>query len=111
MQPLEVSMFRTKMIPKVTVYITNYNYGSFLRQSIDSVLEQTFQDYELIIIDDGSIDESRKIKEYENKPKIQIIFQNKVLLFQIILHYIMQRRIYYRLDADDYFDKNTLKLL
>ena len=41
---------------KVSVYITNYNYGKFLKESIESVLKQSFKDFELIIIDDGSSD-------------------------------------------------------
>ena len=46
--------------PKITVYITNHNYGEYVVQAIESVLDQTFQDFELIIIDDGSTDNSRK---------------------------------------------------
>ena len=41
-------------LPLVTVYITNYNYGRYIKQSIESVLNQSFEDFELIIIDDGS---------------------------------------------------------
>jgi len=40
--------------PLVTVYITNHNYGSYLKRAIQSVLNQTFKNFELIIIDDGS---------------------------------------------------------
>jgi glycosyltransferase involved in cell wall biosynthesis len=42
--------------PKISVYITNFNYGKFLKKSINSVLKQSFKDFELIIIDDGSTD-------------------------------------------------------
>ena len=34
--------------PLLTVYITNYNYGKYIKQSIESVLVQTFQDFELL---------------------------------------------------------------
>ena len=41
------------MKPLITVYITNHNYGRFISKSIQSVLNQSFKKYELIIIDDG----------------------------------------------------------
>ena len=50
-----------KINPLITVYITNYNYGKFVKKAIDSVLNQTFKNFELIIIDDGSKDKSAKI--------------------------------------------------
>ena len=43
---------------KITVYITNYNYGQFIKKAINSVLNQTEQDFEIILIDDGSTDNS-----------------------------------------------------
>ena len=46
------------MKPKITVYITNHNYEKFISKSIQSVLSQSFKNYELIIIDDGSSDDS-----------------------------------------------------
>ena len=46
---------------KISVYITSYNYSEYLKQAIESVLAQYFEDYELIIIDDGSTDNSRDI--------------------------------------------------
>ena len=100
--------------PKITVYITNHNYGEYVDQAIESVLDQTFQDFELIIIDDGSTDNSRKIlKKYEKMINTKIIYQgnrglsisNNIALQQAKGEYII------RLDADDYFDKNALKIL
>ena len=49
------------MNPKVTIYITNYNYGKFISKAIDSAVKQTFKKIEIIIIDDGSTDNSKKI--------------------------------------------------
>jgi glycosyltransferase involved in cell wall biosynthesis len=45
----------------VTVIIPNYNHAKYLKQRIDSVLNQTYRDFELIILDDCSTDNSRKI--------------------------------------------------
>ena len=62
----------------VSIIIPNYNHALYLKQRIDSVLEQTFQDFELIILDDCSTDSSRKIIElYKDHPKIVHIIYNK----------------------------------
>lgn len=49
--------------PLVSVIVPNYNYARFLRQRIDSVLEQTFTDFEVILLDDASCDGSVEILE------------------------------------------------
>ncbi|OWV76546.1 glycosyl transferase [Rhizobium sp. R339] len=46
---------------KLSVLINNFNYGQFLRPCIDSVLSQTYPDFEVIVVDDGSTDDSRDI--------------------------------------------------
>ncbi len=47
--------------PKVSVLLSNYNYAEYIGQAIDSVLEQTYSNFELIIADDGSTDNSREV--------------------------------------------------
>ena len=65
-----------KAHPLVTIYITNYNYGNFIKEAIDSVLNQTFKNLELIIIDDGSTDNSKEIIEkYKDVDKVRIVYQ------------------------------------
>ena len=60
----------------VTVYITNHNYGKYINKAIKSVLGQTLKSFELIIIDDGSKDDSRKIiDKYKNNKKVLTVFQ------------------------------------
>lgn len=62
-------------MPLVTVIIPNYNHAPYLRQRIDSVLNQTFRDIEVIILDDCSQDHSRDIiREYRDDCRIRLAF-------------------------------------
>ncbi len=103
-----------KINPLVTVYITNYNYGKFIKKAINSVLNQTFKNYELIIIDDGSKDKSVEIiKEFQNKKNIKIIYQkNKGLVVSNNLALRLSKAKYImRLDSDDWLDPHALEIM
>jgi len=100
--------------PMVTVYITNHNYEKYIRHAIESVLSQSFSLYELIIIDDGSTDNSRNIiEEYSRNSKIKIVFQkNKGLNATNNIALSLARGKYIvRLDADDYLHENAIYLM
>ena len=47
------------MKPQVTVVVATYNYGRYLAEALDSILAQTFADWEAIVVDDGSTDDIR----------------------------------------------------
>jgi glycosyltransferase involved in cell wall biosynthesis len=62
-------------MPQVSVLLTSYNHAPFLREAIDSVLAQSFKDFELIIWDDHSTDDSWDIIQSYADPRIKA-FQN-----------------------------------
>lgn len=98
----------------ITVYITNYNYDKYLEQAIKSVLNQKKVAFELLIIDDGSTDDSHKILEqYRSHPLITIIYQkNKGLnVTNNIALRLARGKYIMRLDADDYLEEDALYLL
>lgn len=62
----------------VSVIIPNYNHSSYLGQRIESVLNQTYQDFEIIILDDCSTDDSlHVINQYRNHPKVAQVIVNE----------------------------------
>jgi len=64
--------------PKVSVVVPNYNHARFLRQRLDSIVRQTFQDFELILLDDCSTDRSQSILfDYVADPRVKIEFNDK----------------------------------
>src|ERR1700709_2423208 len=64
-------------MPKVSIIIPNYNHEKFLDLRITSVLNQTYQDFEVIILDDASTDNSRAVIErYRQHPKVSRIVYN-----------------------------------
>ena len=65
-------------MPTVSVIVPNYNHAPFLKQRIDSILNQTYQNFELILLDDCSTDGSRKVMEqYRSNPHISHIIFNE----------------------------------
>lgn len=67
----------TQINPKVSVVICTYNRAQYLPQTIESVLAQSFQDFELIIIDDASTDNTQTVVEkYNSDSRIRYIKNN-----------------------------------
>jgi glycosyltransferase involved in cell wall biosynthesis len=66
---------KTNDLPTFSVIIATFNRAHLLPRSIQSVLNQTFHDFELIIIDDGSTDHTRAVIEQIQDPRIHYVYQ------------------------------------
>src|ERR1700689_1308817 len=50
-------------LPLISVTLPNYNHGRFLAEAFDSIISQTYGNWEILFVDDGSTDDSREIAE------------------------------------------------
>jgi len=73
------------MNPKISILMANYNNDKYISEAIESVVNQTYQNWELIIIDDSSTDSSVKlINKFLNNKKIK--FYKNILILVILRH-------------------------
>jgi glycosyltransferase involved in cell wall biosynthesis len=100
--------------PRFTVYIASRNYGRFLGAAIESVLRQTVDDWELIVIDDGSTDDTAAVMNlYRGHPAISV-HRTESIGLPAVGNFALARargRYVIRLDGDDVFDENILLVL
>jgi glycosyltransferase involved in cell wall biosynthesis len=91
------------MSPKVSVIMSVYNGEKYLREAVDSILTQTFTDFEFIIINDGSRDRTKKILESYVDPRIRLYHHQNIGLTRSLNRAISLARGDYiaRMDADD----------
>jgi glycosyltransferase involved in cell wall biosynthesis len=99
-------------MPKVSIIIPAYNRLPMLKEAVDSVLNQDFEDFELIVVDDGSTDETEaEIKRYGGRVKLLQHPQNKGVSAARntgILH--AKGKYIAFLDSDDLWVKGKLKI-
>ena len=99
-------------MPKVSVVIPCYNQGQYVDEAVESVLDQTYQDFEIIIVNDGSTDAftNNLLKNY-HKPKTRVIHTNNQGLASARNNGIKEARGEYilPLDADDKIGKDYLE--
>jgi sialic acid synthase SpsE/spore coat polysaccharide biosynthesis protein SpsF (cytidylyltransferase family)/CMP-N-acetylneuraminic acid synthetase len=109
-----IAVSKSVLKPLVTVYIVNFNYAKYLERSIESVLAQTFKNIQLLIIDDGSSDDSQRILDYyENIYGIEVVRNtNKGLTASNNSALKLAKGKYItRLDADDFFHEDAIRQL
>ena len=105
------------MTPLVSVIIPNFNHAPFLKERIESILNQSYPNYELIILDDCSSDSSKTtIENYTNNPKVtEIIYntQNSGSTFKQWKKGIEAAKgeLIWIAESDDYADINFLQTL
>ncbi|MBN2301281.1 MAG: glycosyltransferase family 2 protein, partial [Lentisphaerae bacterium] len=91
-------------VPKITVLMAVYNGERYVREAINSILGQTFADFEFLIINDGSTDHSRELISSYHDPRLRLIDNDHNLgLTKSLNRGIAAARGEYlaRMDADD----------
>lgn len=111
MAPIPLPVLRSN--PLVSVIITNYNYAAFLGRAIASVIEQTYPNFEIVVCDDGSTDESVQVlSDWANRDS-RVIFFSQANSGQVAAFTSSYRRcagdIICLLDSDDYFEPSKLE--
>lgn len=100
-------------MPEVTVLMAVHNAAPFLREAIDSVLCQTFKDFEFLIIDDGSTDATGEILAAYIDPRIRVVrlVKNSGLVAALNLGIDESRsELIARMDGDDICEPQRLEL-
>jgi len=95
-------------LPKFSIIIPVYNVEKYIKRCLDSVFNQTYKDFEVIVIDDGSTDKSMEIvKRYDvkiqNTKHVSVSEARNIGVKHAKGEYLLF------LDSDDYWDKNLLK--
>ncbi|MFF0817417.1 glycosyltransferase family 2 protein [Rhodococcus sp. NPDC003318] len=89
--------------PLVTVLVPVYNAGRFVREALDSVLTQDLRDFELLVIDDGSTDDTPTVLAMIDDPRVRVVRQDNTGLVGALNHGLDEARGRFlaRMDADD----------
>jgi glycosyltransferase involved in cell wall biosynthesis len=100
-------------VPRVSVLLPVYNGGTFLPEALDSVLAQTLGEFELIIVDDGSTDNSAEVVERYDDPRLILLRERHRGLVGALNRGLEFARGEYiaRMDADDVAQPQVLERL
>lgn len=110
--------FKAVYSPKVSVIVPNYNHAKFLKKRLNSIYQQTYENFEVILLDDVSTDASREIlrnyaKKYSEKTRIHFNKRNSGNVFVQWKRGIKMARgeLVWIAESDDYCDKDFLEKL
>ncbi len=95
---------------KLSILVNNYNYAPFLRACIDSVLKQDYPEYEVIVVDDGSTDNSREIIASYGSQIVPVLKENGGQASSFNAGFaVATGEIIFLLDSDDAFLPGKLR--
>ena len=82
-------MSKSGASPLVSVIIASYNHEKYIGEAIDSIMGQSYSNFELIISDDGSTDDSQRIilerlQKYKNDPRIICLLEEENTVFEVV---------------------------
>jgi glycosyltransferase involved in cell wall biosynthesis len=104
-------------MPEVSVIVPNYNHGPYLAQRLDSIFSQTYGDFEVIILDDNSSDDSAEvIRRYATDPRVAHVALSSVNSGSPFRQWkrgleLSKGRVVWIAESDDYADQNFLQQL
>lgn len=114
MENIEINNQKKNM---VSVIVRSYNVIENIKQSLDSIINQTYKNLEIIIIDDGSTDKTveilKKYRDTNDNIKLKELFYKtpgNSNVYNIGLNIAKGKYIYF-IDGNDYIEKNTIKIL
>jgi glycosyltransferase involved in cell wall biosynthesis len=101
--------------PRVAIIMTTYNHGAFIGEAVESVLAQTYSAWDLIVVDDGSTDETVEILGRYTDPRIRVVGREHRGLQALAETYrtamdLSDAPLLAILDGDDRWPRNKLEL-
>lgn len=98
-------------MPEVSIYMPCYNHEEYVGEAIQSVLDQTYTDFEFIIVDNGCTDNSYEVMKGFDDPRIRIIRleKNNLMLAQKMALQIMTGKYFAAFFSDDMWEKQKLE--
>ena len=101
--------------PLISIIVPVYNVEKYLKKCLDSILSQTYKNFEVIIVNDGSPDNSQKIiDEYKKKDKRIIVLEKENGGLSSARNYGIEHangKYISFVDADDYIEKDYVEKL